>query len=239
MNKKKLLAVALAVCLIAILSFSTLAWFTDTEEMKNTFTVGSIKIKQHEEQLDENGDPEPFEDNKVLIPVVNEDDPSADPNYQDKIVTVENVGSNPAYVRTHIAVPKSLVGYLDLDVSDGNGWVFDFSNEVTVEGQAYVVYSYHYDAVLEVGITTPELLKGVYLYAEVDMKTNPESGDLEFCKWNDQKGEYDFSGFAVQNADGTVHTVDVLVATQAVQSQGFGSAVEALTAAFGSSTPWG
>lgn len=239
MNKKKMLAIALAVCLIAILSFTTLAWFTDSEEVKNTFTVGSIKIKQHEEQIGEDGTPEPFENDKVLIPIVDENDPSADPNYQDKIVTVENVGNNPAYVRTHIAVPKSLVGYLNLDVSDGNGWTFDYSTEVSVEGQAYVVYSYRYDAILEVGATTPAVLEGVYLYAEVDMKTNPESGDLEFCKWNDQTQKYDFSGFAVKSADGTVHTVDVLVATQAVQSQGFGSAQEALDAAFGNTTPWG
>jgi predicted ribosomally synthesized peptide with SipW-like signal peptide len=37
MNKKKVFALALAVCMIAILSMSTLAWFNDSEEIKNDF----------------------------------------------------------------------------------------------------------------------------------------------------------------------------------------------------------
>lgn len=39
MNKKKLFATAVAVCMIAILSFSTLAWFSDSEEVTNKFEV--------------------------------------------------------------------------------------------------------------------------------------------------------------------------------------------------------
>lgn len=238
MNKKKLLAIALAVCLIAILSFSTLAWFTDTEEVKNTFTVGSIKIEQHEQQRDENGDLEDFvDDDQLMLPVVDENNASQDPNYQDKIVTVENKGSNPAYVRTHIAVPKTLVGYLNIDTNTDNGWVFEFTNEVSVEGDPYMVYTYRYNAVLEVGQTTPAVLNGVYLYSAVDLKAAPD-GSLQFCMWDDAQDTWSFSGFVVQDAQGT-YTVDVLVATQAVQSQGFGSAQEALSSAFANTTPWG
>ena len=40
-TKKKLFVVAVAVCLIAILSFSTLAWFSDSESVKNDFIVSS------------------------------------------------------------------------------------------------------------------------------------------------------------------------------------------------------
>lgn len=39
--KKKLFVVAVAVCLIAILSFTTLAWFSDSESIKNDFIVSS------------------------------------------------------------------------------------------------------------------------------------------------------------------------------------------------------
>lgn len=39
MNKKKLLSLALVVCMIAILSFSTLAWFNDTDSVTNEFFV--------------------------------------------------------------------------------------------------------------------------------------------------------------------------------------------------------
>lgn len=241
MNKKKLLAIALAVCLIAILSFTTLAWFTDTDQAENTFTVGSIKIKQHEQQLDDDGNPEDFiDDDQLLLPIVDKDNPPADPNYQDKIVTVENVGANPAYIRTHIAIPATLNGYLNIDVNTAaDGWV-NYDNggiQVTVDGIVYNVYSYYYNKVLEVQATSDVLLNGVYLYEFVDIKEAPD-GSLQFCKWDSANEQWSFSGFVVQDAQGT-YTVDVLVATQAVQSQGFGGPVEALTAAFGDTTPWG
>ena len=41
MNKKKVFVIALAICLIAILSFSTLAWFTDNEEVENKFHIAT------------------------------------------------------------------------------------------------------------------------------------------------------------------------------------------------------
>ncbi len=41
MNKKKVLAVSLVVCLVAILSFGTLAWFNASNEIVNTFKVAN------------------------------------------------------------------------------------------------------------------------------------------------------------------------------------------------------
>lgn len=41
MNKKKALSLALVVALIAILSFSSLAWFSDTDDVTNTFMVAN------------------------------------------------------------------------------------------------------------------------------------------------------------------------------------------------------
>ena len=38
-NKKKVFVVAVAVCLIAILSLSSLAWFSDADEVTNNFQV--------------------------------------------------------------------------------------------------------------------------------------------------------------------------------------------------------
>ncbi len=40
-NRKKVFVLALSVCLIAILSFSTLAWFTDFDEVNNAFHVAT------------------------------------------------------------------------------------------------------------------------------------------------------------------------------------------------------
>ena len=40
-NKKKVFVVAVAVCLIAILSMSSLAWFSDADEVTNQFMVST------------------------------------------------------------------------------------------------------------------------------------------------------------------------------------------------------
>lgn len=40
MSKKKLLSLALVVIMIATISFSSLAWFTDTDAAENKFTIG-------------------------------------------------------------------------------------------------------------------------------------------------------------------------------------------------------
>ncbi len=236
--KKKVFAVALAVALVAMVVGGSLAWFTDSDEATNTFTIGSIEIEQHEKEHDNQGNLVDFTQNKVLMPIVKMDNPASDPNYEEKIVTVENVGKNPAYVRTSIAIPQTLNGYLNLDVDTTNGWAHDFSTtNVNVGGMDYVVYTYYYTAPLNAGDTSTELLKGVYLYAEVDVQKNETTGDMEFCKWNDTTKTFDFSGFVVQDAEGTTYPVNVLVATQAVQSEGFADAQSALDSAFGENLP--
>ena len=49
--KKKIVSLALAVCLIAIAAVGTLAYFTDTKSATNTFTVGNVKIELLESSL--------------------------------------------------------------------------------------------------------------------------------------------------------------------------------------------
>lgn len=243
-TKKRILTLSLVVALLAIVMIgSSLAWFTAEEEVTNVFTVGSVKIQQNEDQYVRDEDTgerteetEPFEDGKVLLPVVDEENPYNDVSYQDKIVTVTATGNNGAYVRTHIAVPMSLVGYLDLDLEENTPWKFDYSTtDVDVEGMKYVVYTYLYTQELAPGKTTETLLKGVYLYAPVDVK-QAQDGSWQFCKWNAETGAFDFSGFVVEDAEGNAQTVDVLVATQAVQSAGFPDAKTALDEAFNGET---
>lgn len=41
MTKKKVFVVALAVCVFAVMSLGTLAWFTDTQSMENIFKVST------------------------------------------------------------------------------------------------------------------------------------------------------------------------------------------------------
>jgi len=224
--KKKILAISLVIAMLAIaIVGGSLAWFTAEDEVTNTFTVGSIEIQQNEK--DENGND--FVQDQVLLPIVNVDDPAADPSYIAKVVTVDNIGKNDAYIRTFIAVPKALENYIHLDVNTSGNWVEQWAwPVVTVDGIEYVVHCYVCNAIFIPGETTEVLLKGVYMDAKVDVKLNEASGKEEFCLRNDD-GTYSFSGYAVEDAT----KVSILVATQAVQAQGFNDPQQALNSAFG------
>lgn len=238
--KKKVLSVALVVALVAVMVSGTLAYFTAEDEVTNTFTVGSVMI-----EIFENDNPTP-EDTMTfgnLVPVVNMTDPAADANYIAKAVEVKNTGTNDAYIRTHIAIPTQLVGYLYLDLNT-TGWTRQTDSTATVDGVEYTVFTYDYDTSVTSGEFTDALLKGVYLTGEADLKDNPDtaSKDLEFCK-PDGKGGYIFSGFAAHSktdAGYTSNKVDVLVASEAIQADGFANgATAALNAGFGAVTnPW-
>ena len=59
--KKKITAICLCVALLAIAVVSTLAYFTDNDSAKNTFTVGNVSIdliesRFHREGNDNSGD---------------------------------------------------------------------------------------------------------------------------------------------------------------------------------------
>jgi len=246
--KKKILLIASVVVIMAMLTIgSTLAWFTDNDSATNVFTVGSVEIEQIEQQrvIDANGNKtaqlEEFADNKVLMPVVNFNHPDADVNYQDKIVTVKSTGKNPAYVFTHIAVPAVLDPILVLDVNVGETddlWVPAAvpTTDITLDnGMAYKVYSYVYTEALSTDPQSTEddvtqaLLNGVYMKAEVDCQdTTDAQGNpvKQFCT-KKADGTWQFYDYDVNS------TVEILVATQGCQSQGFGSAQEAYDTAFG------
>lgn len=230
--KKKVLVISAAVMLLAILAMGSLAWFSDNDSATNTFTVGNVKIEQIEEQykLDSDGnkttEKEAFENDKVLMPIVNVNDPAACENYQDKIVTVKSNGNNPAYVRTHIAIPTVLVDIIVLDISDSVKWVpaTNYTTTTTVNGMEYTVYSFTYTEELNKDDVTDALLEGVYMKAEVDIQENAQ-GVLQFCT-KDANGDYVFYDYDVTSK------VNVLVATQGCQSQGFSDAQTALDTVF-------
>jgi hypothetical protein len=100
------------------------------DEATNTFTIGSVEIKQLEQQreVDGNGnftgDLEDFENDKQLIPVIDNSNAKDDVNFQDKIVTVQNIGKNDAYVQTFVAIPKALAdaNVLYIQAGDQGGW---------------------------------------------------------------------------------------------------------------------
>lgn len=241
--KKKVLTVALVIAMLAIMVTGTLAYFTADDKATNTFTVGSVLI-----DIWENGTPtdtDVITFTEPLLPVVNTQDVTQDKNYAPKVVKVENTGISDAYIRTHIAVPTKLIGYLELRVNlVGSGWKFIGATTATVENVDYTVFTYDYEKATVSGEFTTDLLLGAYLRSEVDIKDNPAttSADLEFCK-PDGNGGYIFSDYVAHsktNTGYTSNTVSVLVASEAIQAKGFtGTATEALNTGFGADTnPW-
>ena len=102
--KKKITALCLCVALLAIAVVgASLAYFTDTDNAKNTFTVGNVKIDLIEQEKTNEG-PKDFTQDKTLVP-----GKSNDGNAVSKIVTVENTGKNDAWVWVELRIPKYLV----------------------------------------------------------------------------------------------------------------------------------
>ena len=140
--KKKIVSLALAVCLIAIAAVGPLAYFTDKDAATNTFTAGGVKIDLIEQQVNEAGtELEAFEQNQVLMPIVGsaqgEKDDFGQPvaaNYIDKIVTIKNTGKSAAYVRAYFAIPAALDNGYETFNAGANILHFNFGNVKTDNG---------------------------------------------------------------------------------------------------------
>ena len=71
MNKRRILAIAMSLCIVAILAVgASLAYFTDTDNATNTFTVGSVAITLDEAKVNLDGQPL-NEKNEVVTNVAN------------------------------------------------------------------------------------------------------------------------------------------------------------------------
>ena len=238
--KKKILTVALVVALLAIMVSGSLAYFTAQDQVTNTFTVGSVKIEIYENDTATN---ETVRNLGVLMPVVAAD-PSTDESYIDKVVDVKNTGASEAYIRTHIGMPTALVDFLRLDVVlEDTDWTYIGATTAEVDGVAYTVYTYDHTAAVPAGQFTDELLQGVYLRSEVDLEENAD-GDMVFILRDLQTGEKTATSAFVAhelNQDGTYTSanINILVASEAIQTAGFSGATVALNSGFGTDTnPW-
>ena len=154
--KKKILSVALAASLAAVaVVSSSLAYFTDTDQKDNVFTVGNVDITLTEPNWDATGKKE------------------AEDMYPGEAVakdpTVTNVGSNPAFVRIKITWPDTPKVTYRTDYVDGklgNNWVYN-------EDDGY----YYYSKVLEAGAApTDALFDQIVLSTET---TNGYDGEYD------------------------------------------------------------
>lgn len=115
--KKKLLAMCMVVCLSAVAVVGgTMAYFTDTADKTNTFTVGNVDIELTEPNWDDHGEDEA----KTVYP--------GEP--LDKDPTVANIGNNPCFVRVSVSNldqfgNKGDIVYLTnwVEGALGKGWV--------------------------------------------------------------------------------------------------------------------
>lgn len=258
MKKKLTLVVTCVVLVAAMVIGGTLAYFTDTDDATNTFAVGNVKIELIEQQRSENG-LVPFEQNKKLYPIVGsaqgEKDALGMPttkNYVDKMVTIENTGSEKAYIRAYFAIPSALDdGYETFNAgmnvlhfnfgnkvvngaissTEGVEWIWTHGNkwnyfETTLnDGIKYNVYYADYYQAVDAGATTEQLVQGVYLDKTFDIKDGK-------C--------YAFDKEVTLDDGWNWNSVSCPVFAIACQAEGFDNATAAMEAAFGAQyNPWG
>lgn len=192
---KKILTLCLAALLAATAVVGgTLAYFTDTDDAVNTFTVGKVKLTLDETDVKPDG-------TKDTDARVHENDYHLIPGHhyvKDPTVTVK-AGSEPSYVRVFVklnklAVLKSLFGasFLPQDYVDGS-WDSDFWPCTGVrENGDTVTYEFRYRDIVSAmdnldkpllplftSITVPGTLTGEQL-AELGGKTSDNGVDDSF-----------------------------------------------------------
>ena len=164
MSKRKILLLAAAVCLIAILAVGgTLAYFTDSDEAKNVFTVGNIDIELTE--------PEWVEAQSVYPGQTLPKDP-----------TVTNTGKNPCFVRLSVTgwdclvkagLSKTEIVYVTDGVEKalGDNWV--------LHTDGY----YYYTKVLSVGAVTDALFDEIIIPADTTNGDGKTAMELDVCAY--------------------------------------------------------
>ena len=154
--KKKILSLTLVVCLLAIAVVGgTLAYFTDTDNETNTFTLGNVDIDLVED----------WDEPDTVIPGVT----------YDKVPTVKNIGKNDAWVRVDVTVTDAAAfkatlgeGY-DLSVifdgHDETVWTLDTVVEDATADT--ITYRYFHNELLGVGEETDAIFTSVTLPGEL------------------------------------------------------------------------
>lgn len=246
MTKRKIMLLALSLCMVGILAVGgTLAYFTSEDNADNVFTIGYVDIDLEEKFDEENAD---------LVPGLD----------IEKQVWVSNTGSNDAYVRVHIAIPSELDDGNPTFAAVNNFVHFNFTSDSVADGQwswgndaeaknypgtgsdewnfyvetiddvEYNVYVVTYTSVLAAGSeTATKAMTNVYLDPSVNAALN-EEGDIVYT---DNKGNV---VTMTPNEDGKCSLM-IKVWAEATQVETFDNAFTALNTAFGvpgTYSPW-
>ena len=218
MKKKSILMAAIAVMLVAVLVVGgTLAYFTDTKSADNTFTVGDVKIKLDESNVnDPDGDRVTSNEYTGVFPGIQ--------YKKDPVVT--NTGKNGAYVRAVVTIENGMnwMGLYNENVwtapqaeafmklicnKMGDGWSLEDYDYVTnaERGSTDFVAVLKYDGVLAAGKATTAMFKNVMLPAKMtasDITTRVAQNGVfhidvvaqaiqadGFASWNDAFAAFD------------------------------------------------
>lgn len=263
--KKKLLAIGLAVAVLAVTIVGmSIAYFTDTDNETNTFTVGNVQIDLIEKQRNDNHtDLEDFEDGKVLMPIVGSAQGGKDQwglptaaNYVDKVITIENTGAYDAYVRAYFAIPAALDDGYETFNAGLNILHFNFGNKVDENGNVYTTYQDEWiwlddDNNWKYFQTTIGGIDYNVYYADYYQKLPANATTERFVDglYLDAGVDFDDNGNMTITRNGETEIVNLgginlnslncPVFAIACQAAGFNTAEEAFTAAFGANyDPW-
>lgn len=232
MKKSTLLMVLSLVLALALGVGGTMAYLQDTDADVNVMTLGNVYITQNEQEYNAAGELVEFTQDKPLYPYVGQlgwkNKEVADGAYRqftmnnvvDKYVTVTNTGKSDAYVRTFIALEMGdytveefeMIG-VSINAENGGEfkfpgtWVWGEDFVVEIDGNNYYVMVAEHQDALAPGETTIPSLNQIYL------KNTAGNEEVEKLDGNGN-GKY-----------------DVLVLSQAVQTQGFADANESGSAA--------
>ncbi len=157
--KKKVFVIALAVCLIAVVSMGTLAWFNASDSVENKFMVTDsetepdkiFSVDLYETKVDENGDP--------VVPAekteANTYDDIAPGDVLTKDPTVENTGKYDQWIRLNVTLTDAedwmnilalynitsleeiFIGY------DGNVWQSEGNDNPVLAADKSVTFTYY------------------------------------------------------------------------------------------------
>lgn len=159
-TKKKIIAAAAISAAVFSSVTGVLAYLTDSKEVTNTITIGSVAIELTEPSFK-------AEDYKAVCP-------------NQKILkdpTVKNVGNSSAYIKLDVLVPTSKDGVKIVTPENtygttnelftyeiNEGWTqYGKSSIVEVEDNTYTKHSYVYDEELEPNKSTPALFNCIKL----------------------------------------------------------------------------
>ena len=250
MSKRKILVLALSLSMVAILAIGgTLAYFTDTDEATNTFTVGNVKIDLIEQQGSEDGNSlVDYVDGKTLMPIVGsaqgEKKPNGQPaakNYIDKVVTIKNTGKSAAWVRAYFAIPSDLDDGYETFNAGANILHFNFGNKNNGTVSTYgVEWNWMHDSKWNYYETTIDGVSYNVYYADYYQPLAAEATTEQFISGVYLDSHVDMKNGAYidtrfPNADLSIlnGTVKCPVMAVACQADGFDNAAAAIEAAFG------